>query len=95
MKGAATRKNWKRRSVCFEDELRDGDATLSSSPGKGKIMHNQSKEQTEEKRKERRRSEAKAAIELGNVINGRGPIVDDEEEEDMPINQPTQARMST
>ena len=32
-------------------------------------------------------------MKLGNVINGRGPIVDDEEE-DMPVNQSKQARMS-
>ncbi|THH08721.1 hypothetical protein EW146_g8902 [Bondarzewia mesenterica] len=37
----------------------------------------------EEKRKERRRGEAKAAIELGNVINGKGPIADDDDEETM------------
>lgn len=47
----------------------------------------------EQKRKERRRSEAKAAIELGNVINGRGPVLTDEDDDDddVPINQTRQA----
>ncbi|KAG6824688.1 hypothetical protein H0H93_001657, partial [Arthromyces matolae] len=53
----------------------------------------------EERRKERRRSEAKAAIELGKVINGRGPILDDDEDDDdLPINQTlanAQGRMAT
>ncbi|KAF5311797.1 hypothetical protein D9619_002788 [Psilocybe cf. subviscida] len=47
----------------------------------------------EQRRRERRRSEAKAAIELGNVVNGRGPILDDDDD-DMPINQTLNARMS-
>ncbi|QRV80435.1 hypothetical protein RhiJN_08450 [Ceratobasidium sp. AG-Ba] len=33
----------------------------------------------EARRKERRRSEAKASVELGNVINGPGPVDDDDE----------------
>ncbi|KAG9122662.1 hypothetical protein FRC07_000868 [Ceratobasidium sp. 392] len=37
----------------------------------------------EARRKERRRSEAKASVELGNVINGPGPYDDDEEGEHM------------
>ncbi|KAF7292246.1 hypothetical protein MIND_01252000 [Mycena indigotica] len=41
----------------------------------------------EERRRERRRSEAKAAIELGNIVNGPGPVPDDDEEDDLPINQ--------
>ncbi|GJE89642.1 hypothetical protein PsYK624_057460 [Phanerochaete sordida] len=39
----------------------------------------------EERRKERRRSEAKAAIELGKVVNGKITLEDDDEE-DMPLN---------
>ncbi|OCH89726.1 hypothetical protein OBBRIDRAFT_793955 [Obba rivulosa] len=43
-------------------------------------------EEEESKRKERRRSEAKAAIELGNIMNGRGPVADDDDEdEDRPL----------
>ncbi|KAH8094697.1 hypothetical protein BXZ70DRAFT_354120 [Cristinia sonorae] len=39
----------------------------------------------DERRRERRRSEAKAAIELGNVMNGRGPLADDDDD-DLPLN---------
>ncbi|KAI0640223.1 hypothetical protein C8Q77DRAFT_119728 [Trametes polyzona] len=35
----------------------------------------------ERRRRERRRSEAKAAIELGKIVNGRGPIATDDDEE--------------
>ncbi|EMD32665.1 hypothetical protein CERSUDRAFT_126752 [Gelatoporia subvermispora B] len=38
--------------------------------------------QKEERRKERRRSEAKAAIELGKIMNGRGPVADDDDEDE-------------
>ncbi|KAG7451748.1 uncharacterized protein BT62DRAFT_915593 [Guyanagaster necrorhizus] len=71
----------KRRSVSFEDD--------AAVPGKGKNKP----EDDETRRRDRRRDEAKAAIELGNVINGPGPIVDDEE--DTPIGQINSARMST
>ncbi|THH30237.1 hypothetical protein EUX98_g3961 [Antrodiella citrinella] len=40
----------------------------------------------DDRRRERRRSEAKAAIELGNVVNGRGPIAHDDDEDDLPLN---------
>ncbi|KAI0652653.1 hypothetical protein C8Q79DRAFT_113332 [Trametes meyenii] len=35
----------------------------------------------ERRRRERRRSEAKAAIELGKIVNGRGPIATDDDDE--------------
>ncbi|KAL0951992.1 hypothetical protein HGRIS_008646 [Hohenbuehelia grisea] len=82
-KGKATAK---RRSVTFEDPEEIG------TKEKGRV----SLEEEEARRKERRRSEAKAAIELGNVINGRGPIMDDEDDEDdenQPINQAYGGRM--
>lgn len=51
--------------------------------------------EAEQKRRERRRSEAKAAIELGNLINGRGPIDNDhEDDEDAPISQNMPPRMN-
>ncbi|KAI0027756.1 hypothetical protein K488DRAFT_74296 [Vararia minispora EC-137] len=40
--------------------------------------------EVEQRRRERRRSEARAAIELGNVINGKAPLVD--EEDGVPLN---------
>ncbi|KAG7100065.1 hypothetical protein E1B28_001849 [Marasmius oreades] len=69
----------RKRSVAFEEE--DGEGTVSGKSGKGREVVDE-----ESKRKERRRGEAKAAIELGNVINGRGPIVEDDDE-DLPIGQ--------
>ncbi|KAG6811384.1 hypothetical protein H0H92_007671 [Tricholoma furcatifolium] len=102
----------KRRSVSFEDDLKDlqpvgkggrgaerGRASTAGGAGAGVggTAAQVTSEHGEAKRKERRRSEAKAAIELGNVINGRGPLVSDDED-DLPINQTmanAQARMST
>ncbi|KAF9011211.1 hypothetical protein BDQ17DRAFT_1420623 [Cyathus striatus] len=83
-------KHVKRKSVNFDDEVE------GRGVGKGK-MPEETDNTREERRKERRRGEARAAIELGNVINGRGPIVDDDDddEDDMPINQAMNARMST
>ncbi|RDB19309.1 hypothetical protein Hypma_013440 [Hypsizygus marmoreus] len=82
-------KHIKRRSVSFEEDLRDITKPSSRditkpSPAGGRPMETHG--EGEERRRERRRSEAKAAIELGNVINGRGPIVDDDDD-DLPINQ--------
>jgi hypothetical protein len=37
---------------------------------------------SEERTRERRRSEAKAAIELGKIVNGRGPLVHDDYDDD-------------
>ncbi|KAG6860862.1 hypothetical protein C0995_006726 [Termitomyces sp. Mi166 len=76
----------KRRSVSFEDDL--SVRNVRGGGGRGVVVGGGEGggEDGEERRKERRRSEAKAAIELGNVINGRGPIVDDDDD-DLPINQ--------
>ncbi|KAF8633570.1 hypothetical protein AX15_001367 [Amanita polypyramis BW_CC] len=94
MRGGMGVKTGKRRSVCFEDDLK-GDAPPPSLSGKGRPTHKDGKDGAdEEKRRERRRSEARAAIELGNVINGRGPVDDDDEDENMPINQSMQAHMA-
>ncbi|KAK7026389.1 hypothetical protein R3P38DRAFT_3530655 [Favolaschia claudopus] len=83
----------KRRSVSFDFEEGAGKAKA-----KAVAKPVETPMQEEERRRERRRSEAKAAIELGNVINGRGPTVKDEDDEggvdsddDVPINQ---ARMN-
>ncbi|KAF4604607.1 hypothetical protein EYR40_003381 [Pleurotus pulmonarius] len=79
----------KRQSVTFEDQ-----SEVAGKSGKnGKEKSSEAPPNEEQRRKERRRSEAKAAIELGNVINGRGPIVDDDEDDDQPINQVYGARM--
>ncbi|TFK70078.1 hypothetical protein BDN72DRAFT_896768 [Pluteus cervinus] len=75
----------KRRSVSFEDDLQQ---ELDAVGGADGVVSD-----SEARRRERRRSEAKAAIELGNVINGRGPIMDDDDEDDLPVNQARQARM--
>ncbi|KIK71486.1 hypothetical protein GYMLUDRAFT_52562 [Collybiopsis luxurians FD-317 M1] len=66
----------RKRSIAFEDE--------AGSEGKGKSK--ESPEVEEARRRDRRRSEARAAIELGNTINGRGPVLDDDDE-DLPISQ--------
>ncbi|KAG8219314.1 hypothetical protein J3R82DRAFT_195 [Butyriboletus roseoflavus] len=39
----------------------------------------------EQRTRERRRSEAKAAIELGKIVNGRGPLVHDDPDEDAEL----------
>ncbi|KIY50517.1 hypothetical protein FISHEDRAFT_71562 [Fistulina hepatica ATCC 64428] len=64
------RSNYGRRSVTFSV---DDDAKIKSN---GKSTFSPRKE--EQRRNERRRTEAKAAIELGNVINGPGPVVSDD-----------------
>ncbi|KAL0576469.1 hypothetical protein V5O48_005513 [Marasmius crinis-equi] len=66
----------KKKSVTI-DKGEDVDRIVS---GKGKEGVNE-----EIRRRDRRRSEAKAAIELGNVINGKGPLVADDDDEDLPI----------
>ncbi|KAF5346167.1 hypothetical protein D9758_009927 [Tetrapyrgos nigripes] len=71
--GLGLGKHIKRASVSFDE--------TSVGKGKGK----ETPEEEEERRKERRRTEAKAAIELGNVINGHGPVLD--EDDDLPIGQ--------
>ncbi|EAU92436.2 hypothetical protein CC1G_00655 [Coprinopsis cinerea okayama7 len=99
---AKTKQKLKRRSVSFDDEPRDLVEFRSSrasrdltkltggDSGKAKEKERRSVEvEMEERRKERRREEAKAAIELGEVVNGRGPILDDDD--DLPMNP----RMST
>ena len=64
MKGSSNMLSAKRRSVCFEDDL-IGDPAPPSASGRGKTMQKDGREGVdEEKRKERRRSEAKAAIEV-------------------------------
>ncbi|KAJ7511615.1 hypothetical protein B0H11DRAFT_1952256 [Mycena galericulata] len=77
-----------RRSVSFDfDEDLAGDG---KGKAKAKAKPRETPVQEEERRRERRRSEARAAIELGNVINGRGPIADDDDEDDeddVPVNQ--------
>ncbi|KAF9446277.1 hypothetical protein P691DRAFT_804414 [Macrolepiota fuliginosa MF-IS2] len=78
----------KRRSVSFEEDVKD-----ISVGGRLKTKESIDSDDPEARRRERRRSEAKAAIELGNVINGPGPVVSDDED-DLPINQTTNARMS-
>ncbi|KAF7325193.1 hypothetical protein MKEN_00563500 [Mycena kentingensis (nom. inval.)] len=72
------RKAAQRRSVSFDFDEEVG----------AKAKARTTEREEEERRRERRRSEAKAAIELGNIVNGRGPLPnDDEEEDDVPINQ--------
>ncbi|CAE6530643.1 unnamed protein product [Rhizoctonia solani] len=61
-------------------------STGDSSSGKAPLTPRDGSEagrdrSDEARRKERRRSEAKKSVELGNVINGPGPIPDDEDED--------------
>ncbi|KAF9069306.1 hypothetical protein BDP27DRAFT_1363435 [Rhodocollybia butyracea] len=78
-------KHSRRKSIAFEDEV-------GSVAGNGK--NKETPRDGEARRKERRRSEARAAIELGNTINGPGPILDDDDDEDLPISQTAAARMN-
>ncbi|KAG1779645.1 hypothetical protein EV702DRAFT_1195018 [Suillus placidus] len=63
--------NAKRSTVSFEDDPRRG-----RERGKNDA-------DDEEKRNERRRSEAKSAIEFGKIVNGRGPIVHNGSDDDL------------
>ncbi|KAF5352818.1 hypothetical protein D9756_006142 [Leucocoprinus leucothites] len=83
--GPGVGRHVQRRSVSFDDDVGYEEGK------KGKV--DGSEDDAEARRKERRRSEAKAAIELGNVINGPGPIVSDDED-DLPINQAMNVKMS-
>ncbi|PPQ99569.1 hypothetical protein CVT24_005357 [Panaeolus cyanescens] len=90
--GLGVKQHIKRRSVSFEDDERDvvrhapghlrGNSKARNDSGSGDTSNEDDKEV---RRRERRRSEARAAIELGNVINGRGPVVSDDDE-DVPLN---------
>ncbi|KAG8760110.1 hypothetical protein FRC11_000963 [Ceratobasidium sp. 423] len=65
-------------------------STGDSSSGKAPLTPRDGSEagrdrSDEARRKERRRSEAKKSVELGNVINGPGPIPDDEDEDNMSM----------
>ncbi|KAL5535960.1 hypothetical protein ACEPAF_4054 [Sanghuangporus sanghuang] len=84
MKGA--RGHLKRVSVSFQEPLEvDKDETVrgrKSGLGQLKIETQAAVEERESRLRERRRSEAKAAIELANVINGRGPLETDDDNED-------------
>ncbi|TFK56430.1 hypothetical protein OE88DRAFT_1640383 [Heliocybe sulcata] len=86
---APRRGHRKSSSVTFEDDvikLKDQERERGRSGAVPKERVELSPKQAEQKRKERRRSEAKAAIELGNLVNGRGPVDnEDEEDEDAPI----------
>ncbi|KAH9948207.1 hypothetical protein B0H21DRAFT_890679 [Amylocystis lapponica] len=63
----------KSTSVSF-DEAGRGRAGVKEQEGVG-----------ESRRNERRRGEAKAALELGNIVNGRGPHTHDNDEEARPL----------
>ncbi|TRM66242.1 hypothetical protein BD626DRAFT_628194 [Schizophyllum amplum] len=80
--GTVKGKHRKSRSVSFEGDIQDrGEELLGSKTD-------------EQRRKERRRNEAKAAIELGNVINGRGPVLPDEENTQVPNFDPRMSMMN-
>ncbi|KXN85740.1 hypothetical protein AN958_10923 [Leucoagaricus sp. SymC.cos] len=79
----------KRRSVSFDDSVDKEEQSVSGR----KSRDHEDEADVEVRRKERRRGEAKAAIELGNVINGPGPVVSDDED-DLPIDQAMNTRMS-
>ncbi|KAJ3853953.1 hypothetical protein EV368DRAFT_63678 [Lentinula lateritia] len=79
-------KHGRKRSIAFDED--------TGNEGKGKNKSKETPEDGEARRKDRRRSEARAAIELGNTINGPGPVLDDDEEEDLPVSQTSGARMN-
>ncbi|KAH8110588.1 hypothetical protein DFH11DRAFT_1690673 [Phellopilus nigrolimitatus] len=87
MKGG--RGHLKRASVSFQDMVDfDKDETVrgrKSSMVPLKREEDMTAEERENRRRERRRSEAKAAIELGNVIHGRGPTEAEDDEDGSPI----------
>ncbi|KAH0837839.1 hypothetical protein J3R83DRAFT_6051 [Lanmaoa asiatica] len=62
----------KKQSVTFEDSqpIRGRERAKTDLTG-------------EQRTRERRRSEAKAAIELGKIVNGRGPLVHDDSDSDV------------
>ncbi|OAX35404.1 hypothetical protein K503DRAFT_723070 [Rhizopogon vinicolor AM-OR11-026] len=64
-------KNARRSTVSFEDD---------PPRGREKVKNDAA---DEERRNERRRNEAKAAIELGKIVNGRGPIVHSGSDDDL------------
>ncbi|KAI0082132.1 hypothetical protein K474DRAFT_1703150 [Panus rudis PR-1116 ss-1] len=70
----------KSSSVTFDETERD----RGRSTGRDRSTKEDAADE-EQKRKERRRSEAKAAVELGNIVNGRGPVLDDDDD-DIPLN---------
>ncbi|VDC04176.1 unnamed protein product [Peniophora sp. CBMAI 1063] len=67
----------KRQSVSF------GDA--EQVRGLGMEREKSGQDEEERRRKERRRGEARAAIELGNVMNGKAPVAQDDDD-DAPLN---------
>ncbi|KAH7886326.1 hypothetical protein F5I97DRAFT_1928179 [Phlebopus sp. FC_14] len=76
------RGHMKKPSVTFEDpQPRGREKVKNEAAG-------------EERRRERRRSEAKAAIELGKIINGRGPLVRDDSDDDLAVNRGRNPRIS-
>ncbi|CAA7265882.1 unnamed protein product [Cyclocybe aegerita] len=96
--GLGNKRHVKRRSVSFEDDpedLKPPNRNHFREGARGSMDGNSSgtEDDREVRRRERRRSEAKAAIELGNIVNGPGPIVSDDDD-DMPINQAMSTRMS-
>ncbi|KAJ3498650.1 hypothetical protein NLJ89_g10193 [Agrocybe chaxingu] len=96
--GLGIKRHTKRRSVSFEDDpedLKPPNRSRFREGARGSMDGNSSgtEDDRELRRRERRRSEAKAAIELGNIVNGPGPVVSDDDD-DLPINQAMSARMS-
>ncbi|KAK7695215.1 hypothetical protein QCA50_002405 [Cerrena zonata] len=67
-------------SLTFEDSGKD-----RGRPGAKERVQKETPENEEARRRERRRSEAKAAVELGNIVNGRGPMIADDDDEDAPL----------
>ncbi|KAI0045679.1 hypothetical protein FA95DRAFT_1607529 [Auriscalpium vulgare] len=95
--GEPVRVHRKRASVSFLDEQegeregRERERDTKRSQANGKVDASKEKDAAEQKRRERRRSEAKNAIELGKVINGKAPILDDDDEES-PMDVPRMSR---
>lgn len=72
----------KRPSVSFEVPEKDSKSFLSqtSSGGGGDVVKKDVAKDPEVQRRDRRRIEAKAAIELGNLVNGPPPIIADHDD---------------
>jgi len=80
----------KSSSVTFADQ-----ADTKGKEPERQTLHTKVDSQEESRRRERRRSEAKNAIALGNVVNGPGPVADSDDEYPLHpgMNMPMQMQM--
>ncbi|KAL6307827.1 hypothetical protein BKA93DRAFT_823170 [Sparassis latifolia] len=69
-------------SVTFDETVRErGRPSAREREREKEKEERETREMEESRRKERRLTEAKAALELGKIVNGKAPLVDDDDEE--------------